>query len=92
MIVTPLRLPRLKILPLKKIKKNMKLAEERNSNVVTNTRSNSQSDNDTAIYFLGADNARGGVGANEDELVMVLEDYDSTLVFGHFTLIATDGV
>lgn len=34
----------------------------------------------------------GGTGANLDELVMVLEDFDTALAFGSFTLIATDGV
>ncbi len=62
------------------------------SNITTNTGTNNSSDNDTAIYLLGADNALGGTGANLDELVMVLEDFDTALAFGSFTLIATDGV
>ncbi|MGB0342001.1 MAG: hypothetical protein ACPGGG_01050 [Parvibaculales bacterium] len=63
-----------------------------NSNVTTNLSSNNASENDTAIYYLGADGVLGGTGSNADELVMVLEDYDTALVFSAFTLIATDGV
>jgi hypothetical protein len=43
--------------------------------------------NDTVITHLGADHAVGGSGANADTVIMVLEDYTTTLVFTQFDVV-----
>ena len=48
---------------------------------------NDKNMDDTAIFHLGNDGAFGGSNANADTLLMVLEDWTSTLTINHFEIV-----